>query len=319
MPSSSTEAWHRWPRLPVLVAWLLGAAVGPLPAMAMTHMELAVTIDDLPTTGTLPPGTTRMAIVEQMIDALRRHAVPGVYGFVNGGQVHDYPELEPILTAWRKGGLLLGNHTFSHVDLDQVTSTEFVADIERNEPLLDRLSPQGSWKYFRYPYLHQGNAPDKQSAVRRWLASRGYRVAPVTVYVEHWEWSDAYARCIARQDMPAVTRVKEMYVEAGRARLHWASALSGQLFKRQIKHVLLLHLDALDAAVLDDLLRLHRAGGATLISLEAAIQEPAYRQYEAAAVDGDHTFLIQVARAQGVTAVPSLRAGASPEIQRICR
>ena len=141
MPSSWTEASRRWPRLPVLVACLLATAASPRPAMAVTHTELAVTIDDLPTTGTLPPGTTRVAIVDQMIDALRRHAVPGVYGFVNGGQVHDYPELEHILLAWRKGGHLLGNHTFSHLDLDRVSATVFVADIERNEPLLYRLSP----------------------------------------------------------------------------------------------------------------------------------------------------------------------------------
>ena len=319
MPLSSTEARRRWPRLPFLVACLLAVAVGPLPGVAMTHTELAVTIDDLPTTGTLPPGTTRGAIVEQMVDALRRHAITGVYGFVNGGQVHDYPELEPILLAWKKGGQLLGNHTFSHLDLDRVSATEFIADIERNEPLLARLSPTGSAKYFRYPYLHQGNAPEKQAAVQRWLASRGYRIAPVTVYVEHWEWSDAYARCITRQDGPAVTRVKERYLEAARARLDWARALSAQLFNRQIKHVLLLHLDALDAAVLDDLLRLHRAGGATLIGLESALQDPAYARYEDAPGDGDHTFLIQAARAQGVADIPSIRAGAPPEIQRICR
>ena len=318
MPSSWTESGRRWPRLPVLVACLVAAAASPLPAMAVTHTELAVTIDDLPTTGTLPPGTTRVAIADQMIDTLRRHAVPGVYGFVNGGQVHDYPELEHILLAWTKGGLLLGNHTFSHLDLDRVSATEFIADIERNEPILVRLAPPGSGKYFRYPYLHQGNAPEK-SAVRRWLTSRGYRIAPVTVYVEHWEWSDAYARCVARQDGPAVTRVKEMYLEAARARLDWARVLSAQLFKRQVKHVLLLHVDALDAAVLDDLLRLHQAGGATLIGLESALQDPAYASYEDATEDGDHTFLVQVARAQGVADIPSIRAGTPPEIRRICR
>ena len=115
------------------MAWLLGAAVWPIPGWPITPIELAVTIDDLPTTGTLPPGTTRMAIVDQMIDTLRRHAVPGVHGFVNGGQVYDNPELEKILLAWRKGGFLLGNHTFSHLDLNRVGADDFVADIERNE------------------------------------------------------------------------------------------------------------------------------------------------------------------------------------------
>jgi peptidoglycan-N-acetylglucosamine deacetylase len=318
MPLSSIEAWHRRARTLTFVAWLLGAAVWPIPGWPITPIELAVTIDDLPTTGTLPPGTTRMAIVDQMIDTLRRHAVPGVHGFVNGGQVYDNPELEKILLAWRKGGFLLGNHTFSHLDLNRVGADDFVADIERNESLLARLSPPWSARYFRYPYLHQGDTAEKQSTVRRWLASRGYGIAPVTVYVEHWEWSDAHARCVARQDEPAIRQVKDTYLEASKARLAWARALSAQLFKRQIKHILLLHADALDAAVLDDLLRAHRDDGADLVGLESALQDPAYAMHQDAPGDGDHTFLVQVARARGVD-VPFLKAGAPPVIGGLCR
>lgn len=317
MPSRSIDTSRPRRRRRVLISWFLAAFLGLFPRVTTARTELAVTIDDLPTTGTLPAGTTRAAIVEQMIEVLRRHAVPGVYGFMNGGQVLDYPEFENILLAWQKGGFFLGNHTLSHLDLDRVSSGEFVADIERNETLLARLSPR-SEKLFRYPYLHQGHAAEKRAAVRSWLESHGYRIAPVTVYVEHWEWSDAYARCIARQDGPAIRWVKDMYLETAKARLAWARKISAQLFQRQIKHILLLHADALDAAVLDDLLRAHQAAGITLIGLESALQDPAYAMYIDEAGDGDHTFLVQAARAQGVD-IPSLRAGAPPEVDRTCR
>jgi peptidoglycan/xylan/chitin deacetylase (PgdA/CDA1 family) len=198
-----------------------------------------------------------------------------------------------------------------------VSPGEFVADIERNEALLSRLSPR-SEKLFRYPYLHQGQAAEKRSAVRDWLVSQGYRVAPATIYVEHWEWSNAYARCIAREDGPATKWVKDMYLETAKARLAWARQVSSRLFKRQIKHILLLHADALDAAILDELLRAHKAEGITLIRLESALQDPAYAMDLDAAGDGDHTFLVQAARAQGV-AIPFQRAGAPSLVDWICR
>jgi len=302
----------------LIIIGLLATLLGPCPGLATTHMELAVTIDDLPTTGALPPDTTRVSIVDRMVEILRRHAVPAVYGFANAGQLRDDPAYENILLAWRKGGFLFGNHTLSHLDLDRVSTSEFVADIEGNEALLEPLAPPGAPKFFRYPYLHQGNEREKRAAVRSWLASRGYRIAPVTVYVEHWEWSNAYARCVAQKDGRAIKRVKEMYLETSKARLAWARQVSAQLFKRQIKHILLLHADAIDAAILDDLLRAHRAAGVTLISLESALQDPAYGTYVDEAGDGDHTFLVQAARAQGLD-IPSLRVGAPPVVDRTCR
>ncbi len=302
----------------LIIIGLLATLLGPCPGLATAHTELAVTIDDLPTTGALPPDTTRVSIVDRMVEILRRHAVPGVYGFANAGQLRDNPALESILLAWRKGGFLLGNHTLSHLDLDRVSTREFVADIERNEALLEPFAPPGAAKVFRYPYLHQGNDPEKRGAVRSWLASRGYRIAPVTVYVEHWEWSNAYARCVAQKDGPAIRWVKEMYLETSKARLALAREVSAQLFKRQIKHILLLHADAIDAAILDDLLRAHQAAGVTLISLESALQDPAYAMYVETAGEGDHTFLVQAARAQGLD-ISSLRVGAPPVVDRTCR
>src|SRR5215470_11950232 len=102
MPSSSIDPLRQRRRRRALITWFLAALLGLFPGVATAHTELAVTIDDLPTTGALPAGTTRASIVEQMIEILRRHAVPGVYGFANGGQLRENPEFENILLAWQK-------------------------------------------------------------------------------------------------------------------------------------------------------------------------------------------------------------------------
>ena len=81
---------------------------------------MAITVDDLPAHGALPPGTTRLAIAERMIRVLKQHAVPGAYGFLNAGQIDTSPEHGDIVKAWVRAGFNLGNHTYSHMDINRV-------------------------------------------------------------------------------------------------------------------------------------------------------------------------------------------------------
>jgi len=312
------EAARRFRRGFGATFWVLAVIVPLSPVSVAAATEMAVTIDDLPTTGPLPPGVTRLSIVTQMIRALQQHAAPGVYGFANGGQVADDPELQEIMRAWRQAGFQLGNHTFSHADLSQVSADEFVADIERNEMLLAPLSPAGAAKYFRYPYLHEGGTREKRSAVQRWLTSRGYTVAHVTVYFEDWAWNDAYARCATQKDDQAIARMKGMFLEAAKVRLAWSRELSAKLFNRQVKHILLLHAGAFDALMLDELLSAYRVDGVTLIGLDSAVQDPAYAKMLDLAGDRDRTFLLHVAQAKGVD-VPPVAPGPPPELDHMCR
>jgi len=122
----------------------------------VTGTEVAITIDDLPTHGPLPPGITRLAVAEQIIEVLRRHGILGAVGFVNGGQIADTPEHGIILEHWIAAGYRLGNHTFGHVDLDRTGPDGFLADIERNEPVIVRYGGTGPDRMFRFPYLHEG-------------------------------------------------------------------------------------------------------------------------------------------------------------------
>src|SRR5207249_1679729 len=67
---------------------------------AVTGTDLAITIDDLPTHGAIPPGITRLAVVDRIIEVLRRHGIRDAVGFVNGGQIADTPEHGIILERW---------------------------------------------------------------------------------------------------------------------------------------------------------------------------------------------------------------------------
>jgi peptidoglycan-N-acetylglucosamine deacetylase len=286
--------------------------------VAHAAVDLAVTVDDLPTHGPLPPHVSRFDVAAQMIDALRRHAVPGVYGFLNGGQLRDDPDLESIVDAWTRAGFRIANHTFSHTDLTRQGADEYIADIERNEAALARWAPAGSPRYFRYSYLHEGNTREKRDAVRRWLAARGYTVAQVTVYFEDWAWNDAYARCASRADASGIAEMKRLFMKSAMAQLAWSRELSTRVFKRQIKHILLLHIGAFDALMLDELLRAYRAAGVTLIGLDRAVRDPAYTIDPGLAFEEEKSFLRQVAEARRIP-IPGGSSAPSEALARLCR
>jgi len=100
---------------------------------AATGFEVAVTFDDLPAHGLLPPASTREGLVEDAIATLKRHRIVGAVGFVNGGQLRAGPEHAAILRAWVAAGYTLGNHTLSHRDLHRMDVRQYLAEEEDRE------------------------------------------------------------------------------------------------------------------------------------------------------------------------------------------
>ena len=137
-------------------------------------MEVAITVDDLPGSHETPSNTSRLNIANRMLAIFKKHHIQGVYGLINGYRAENNPEGEKILKEWIRQGHFLGNHTFSHLDLTKVTSGEFINDIERNEPIFQRLQPHANYKYFRYPYLGEGDTEEKRYVIRNFLFSNHF-------------------------------------------------------------------------------------------------------------------------------------------------
>src|SRR3546814_11648295 len=97
------------------------AAAVPIAAFTANGPEIAITFDDLPAHGPLPRGDSRIAIMAAISNALKEAGVPPTYGFTNGG----FAENEP---AWRASGQVLGNHTWSHMNLNENALAAWQAD-----------------------------------------------------------------------------------------------------------------------------------------------------------------------------------------------
>src|SRR6266508_605453 len=224
-----------------------------------------------------------------------------------------------ILEAWAAAGFRLANHNYSHLNLDSVNAERFVEDIEANEPLLTMLARGPAAKLFRYPYLREGNTLEKRDTVRRWLAAHNYRVAPVTVYFEDWAWNDPYARCRSRNDRPAIAWLKESFLQAAADRLAWSDVAARRIFGRPIRHILLLHIGAFDAAILDELLEAYAAAGVRVISLEDALRDAAYAEDPKLASGEELPFLEQLGRARGLKLPPGSTPIPRHLLETVCR
>jgi lysophospholipase L1-like esterase len=242
-----------------------------------TEPRIAITFDDLPAHGSLPLGMSRLAIASKILTALREAAVPPTYGFVNGLPIEQRPEEIAVLDAWRTAGQPLGNHTWSHMDLGRYSLDEFESDASHNEPLLAKSMKGEDWRWFRFPFLSEGDTPAKRSGVRSYLAQRGYKVAAVTMSFADYQWTEPYARCKAKNDPVAIKALEDTYLSAADESISYYRSLSHTLFGRDIPYVLLLHIGALDAEMLPRLLQLYRSEGFTFVSLAEAESDEFYR------------------------------------------
>ncbi|HEX3985829.1 MAG TPA: polysaccharide deacetylase family protein [Acidobacteriaceae bacterium] len=240
---------------------------------------MAVTFDDLPVSGSLPPGQSRVGIAEQIVTTLKAAHVPPTYGFVNAVHVQYDPGTVDVLGVWRASGNLLGNHTWSHLSLDKMSLQQFEGDLQLDEPILNLLMAGHDWRWLRYPYLAEGDTVQKRMGIRVYLAQHGYKIASVTMNFDDYDWNDPYARCSEKRNAQGIGWLEASYLHAADENIGYYRAMSKQLYHRDIRYVLLLHIGAFDAHMLPRLLRLYRRRGFTFVPLEQAEQDPFY-QYD---------------------------------------
>jgi peptidoglycan/xylan/chitin deacetylase (PgdA/CDA1 family) len=247
---------------------------------------------------------TRAEIAKKMIEAFKAKGVPGVYGFVNAKDIAGDAEKAGVLKIWADSGFPLGNHTFSHVDLNASGVRAFEDEIVANESVLQGLMAARDWHWFRYPFLHEGDTLERRHAVRKYLTDQGYKVAQVTLDFGDYAWNNPYARCVAKQDPQAIAWLKSSYLSTAKEDIALDRKLSAMLFGRDIKYVLLLHIGALDSVMLPDLLELFKKQGFDFVSLEEAEKDSAYQKDPDAALLHGGTLLEQLTEAKHLTYPP---------------
>ena len=241
-------------------------------AFAQTR-QLAITIDDLPRGGDHPGPrnlASTLAMTTKLTTALK--AVP-VSIYVNPGQARDYTEarLQRLLKIWQKQGAEIGNHTFSHPDLNKIPLAEYEADILRAEPALRQARGGTKPRYFRHPFLHAGPTEEVKQGLAAFLKEHNYEVAPVTI--DNSEW--IFARVYTTSKKPQY--VREEYVKYMDGVFDFFEKRTLEVVGREIPQILLIHANQLNADAMPDLLKLFEKRGYKIIPIEQALKDPAYQ------------------------------------------
>jgi peptidoglycan-N-acetylglucosamine deacetylase len=243
------------------------------------RLEIALTFDDLPVNGSLPAGMSQSALARDTVRVLKKYRVPPSYGFINADKLERDPDGALALQTWIAAGNPLANHSYSHMDLTKNSVEDFQKEILRNEPALLLLTPanqKSDWRWFRYPYLHEGDTLEKRRAIRAFLASRGYRIAQTTIDWEDYLWNSAHARCVDRKDAESLEWLRTSYLAEAQRWLRVQRDFSRQVWGRDIRHVALLHLGSFSPHILPELFALLDREGYDIVTLERAQADPAY-------------------------------------------
>ncbi len=222
---------------------------------------VAITVDDLPHAGA--GHGNAMQINRRLLAAFRRHHAP-VTGFVIRATVEELgAQGEAILQAWRRAGAELGNHSYSHHDMNGMTVAQIEEEIVRGETGL------GKPRFFRFPMNHTGDTKEKHDAVAAFLAARGYQLATCTIDTSDYLFNTAYAR--------DPSRARRDYLAYTEAEIDYYARLNRQVFGYEPPEVMLLHDNELNAATIDRVLAAFEKRGYRFVTLADAQRDPAYR------------------------------------------
>lgn len=253
------------------VAFLL-CLVWPI---AAAERRVAITVDDVPVAGRCDAGAIR-GLNAALLAPFKSRRIP-LTGFVISGRCPS-SGLREVLDLWLDAGAELGNHTFSHSDLNHAGIADYQADVIKAEaPLRAAIEARGGkLRWFRHPMLHNGADPGTRRVVHAFLLERGYTAAPVTIDNDDWIFGTVYEAALARGDMDAARRVREEYLAYLESIFVFFERRALELVGRPIPHVLLLHANQLNADALPDALEMIRGRGYAFVSLQEAMEDSFY-------------------------------------------
>jgi peptidoglycan/xylan/chitin deacetylase (PgdA/CDA1 family) len=183
--------------------------------------------------------------------------------------------LQRILKIWLDHGATLGNHTWSHPDLNTVPLQEYEADLLRGEPAIAQALGHRP-VFFRHPFLHAGKDAATRHGLEEFLAAHQYQIAPVTLDNSDWMFAAVYAPALSA-DPPLAARVKREYLAYMESIFAFFEARSKEVVGREFPQTLLIHASQLNADAMPELLAMMRRRGYEFVSLETALRDAAYR------------------------------------------
>ena len=292
-----------------LGGWFSDPSARPL----AENKKISLTFDDLPALGPLGFWRPR-EISNTILRTLDRHEIKAA-GFVVGEKIDDDLSTFIVLEDWVSRGHILGNQTYSDVDLNELSTKDFLEHVADGQNYLRRLSRAYpfNYRYLRYPFLHQGNKRTKKGVAKA-LYNANYEIAHVTVKTSDDQFNRIY---IGNEREPEkIAQLKLLYLEHITQALDYAESQSEKVFGRNINHILWLHGGAVTANFLEDLINQLLARGYHFIPFPEALSDPAFETEENYVGPLGLSFIDRVAASRGLPFDPEHDVISSREIEK---
>ncbi len=260
----------------VAAAFASSVSAQDFPTLAGTH-PILVTVDDLPIgSGSLhPDAAERERITRGLLDVMAKHQIKAA-GMVTWRNVGA--DGEKLLQMWLDAGHELGNHSFAHLDYTRTESGPYVEDLEKGRAALQAfLDARGGQKvrFFRFPFLREGDTIEKLRAAREYLAGSGQRTLPVTIDNQDWSFEQPWVEARKAGDAARLARLAEDYQHALRLELLTQTALGDEWVGRVTPQVLLLHANEVGTAQWDALFTWMKSRGFRFATPDEVMGDPA--------------------------------------------
>lgn len=245
-----------------------------LPLRAETGRPLLVSVDDLPfaTVRLHPDPAERERITRALLDVLKKHKIPAV-GLVIGQNIEADRRLFDL---WLEAGYELGNHSHRHLNYTRTGAQEYVADVEAGRRELAAALGGRKVRFFRFPFLREGDTGAKLDAMRTYLAESGQRNLPVTIDTQDWSFEEPWVEARKKGDERALARIGEEYQQSLQLEVRTYESLGDELFGRPVPQILLLHANEVGAAQWDRLFTWLEERGYRFANVDEVLADPAF-------------------------------------------
>ncbi|MGY3821272.1 polysaccharide deacetylase family protein [Acinetobacter haemolyticus] len=255
--------------------------------------QLALSFDD----GVNPDlNVQALTINQHILEQLHQHQIKSII-YPSVIKIGDYAGVQ-LVAEWGKQGHQIGNHSELHLNLnkDSISSQQYIDGIRRAEQVFQPL--QGWVARYRYPFLKEGNTQEKRDAVVGYLKQHDYQSGAVSIDASDWFYNQKYLSYQKHHQSDQLEKLKQAYIYHLLDRADYYDQLAIDTIGYSPKHVLLLHVNAINAAFLDDVVLAFQQQGWQLIDSDKAYTDPMY-QLSPTVLPAGESIIWSLAKQQG--------------------
>jgi len=178
------------------------------------------------------------------------------------------------LKVWDQQGAFIANHTHTHPYYHKTSFKDFSEDFLKADSILSSF--KNFKKYFRFPYLKEGESVEKRDAMRALLKEKGYLNGAVTIDASDWYIAQRMVERLKKKPKADLRPYKEYFLKHIWSCAEYYDQLAKKVIGREIKHSLLLHHNLLNALFLEDLLQMFEKKGWNIVNPEVAFSDPVF-------------------------------------------